>query len=77
MIRGLRRRLSAGSSPGRADTRAWLGTLAQNLRTARSRAAANTLLSLSERAPDADGVLRAANAVEDVWQDLSPSQPTT
>lgn len=74
MVRGLRRRLSAGTPPGRGDVRPWLESLAANVKTARSRSAVNTLLSLTRR-PTSDSVLRAANAVEDVWQDLTP--PTT
>jgi hypothetical protein len=74
MIRGLRRRLSAGTPPVRGAVGPWLESLAANVKTDRSRNAVQTLLNLTRRASP-DGVLRAANAVEDVWQDLTP--PTT
>jgi Domain of unknown function (DUF4350) len=75
MIQGLRRRLSVGRQGSRSDPREWLVALARNVRTARSRAAIQSLLELTQRGANPQGVLRAANAVEDVWQDLSPSQP--
>jgi hypothetical protein len=76
MIRGLRRRLSAPGTPVRGDLKPWLAELAGNVRTARSRQAVNTLITLTRRAPEADSVLRAAEAVEEVWQDLKPPSPT-
>lgn len=75
MVRGLRRRLSAGTSSVRGEVRPWLESLAQNVKTDRSRAAVQTLLNLTRRA-SSDSVLRAANAVEDVWQDLTPPTAT-
>ncbi len=74
MVRGLRRRLSAGTPPARGQLRTWLEELAANVRTPRSKQAVATLLNLTRRA-SSEQVLRAANAVEDVWQDLTP--PTT
>lgn len=74
MVRGLRRRLSAGAPPTRGELRSWLQELAANVRTPRSKQAVTTLLNLTRRASP-EQVLRAANAVEDVWQDLTP--PTT
>jgi hypothetical protein len=76
MVKGLRRRLSSAGQPNRGNVRDWLTSLADNVRTERSRVAVRTLLALTRRAPDADNVLQAANAVEDVWQDLSLSRPT-
>ncbi|MGE0352058.1 MAG: hypothetical protein AB7I33_09055 [Gemmatimonadales bacterium] len=75
MVQGLRRRLAPGTAL-RSDPRPWLADLEANVRTERSRRAVRTLRGLTRGAPDADGVLRAANAVEDVWQDLSPSRTT-
>jgi len=77
MAQGLRRRLSRGPQAVRgarlrADPRPWLAGLAPHLRSARGREAAATLLALTDRPQDADGVLRAANVVEDLWEDLKP-----
>jgi hypothetical protein len=72
MVRGLRRRLSAAGPPVRSDIQPWLADLAANLRTPRSRQAVQTLINLTRRAPESDSVLRAADAVEEVWQDLKP-----
>ncbi|MEO8295457.1 MAG: DUF4350 domain-containing protein [Gemmatimonadota bacterium] len=76
MVRGLRRRLSPGGHSARGDPQAWLESLAQNVRSTRSRQAVRTLLKFTRRAPGSDNVLRAAYAVEDVWQDLKPPSPT-
>lgn len=72
MIRGLRRRLSAAGPPVRGDVAPWLADLAANVRTTRSRQAVSTLINLTRGAPVTDSVLRAADAVEEVWQDLKP-----
>jgi hypothetical protein len=77
MAQGLRRRLSRGPQAVRgaglrADPRPWLAALAPHLRSGRGRAAAAELLALTGRPQDADGVLHAANVVEDVWEDLKP-----
>jgi hypothetical protein len=71
IIGGLRRRLSGSGPPVRGDLQQWLTGLGTNVRTARSRQAVNTLINLTRHAPT-DGVMRAADAVEDVWQDLKP-----
>lgn len=76
MIRGLRRRLSAAGPPVRGEVAPWLASLAANVRTARSKEAVATLINLTRRAPAGDSVLRAADAVEEVWQDLKPPLPT-
>jgi hypothetical protein len=77
MVQGLRRRLSrhphAGPEAGlRADPRPWLRDLARRTRSARVR---ETVESLSRMTAGPQGnlaVLQAANAVEDVWEDLKP-----
>lgn len=74
MVRGLRRRLSARMPATRGELRSWLQELAANVRTPKSKQAVATLLNLTRRASP-EQVLRAANAVEDVWQDLT--LPTT
>jgi hypothetical protein len=75
MIRGLRRRLSGAGQPIRGDLNPWLAELAANVRTTRSSQAVTTLIELTRRAPGTDSVLRAADAVEEVWQDLKPPSP--
>ncbi len=72
LIRGLRRRLARPGEPLRGDARQWLVGLAARVTSPASRTAVATLQSLSRGRADANGVLRAANAVEDVWQDLKP-----
>jgi hypothetical protein len=72
LVRGLRRRLSRPGEHLRGDAREWLATLGERVTSPASRAAVATLQSLSRGRADANGVLRAANAVEDVWQDLKP-----
>jgi len=77
MVQGLRRRLSrhphAGSEAGfRADPRLWLSDVARRARSARARAALESLGALTARHQNGEGVLRAANVVEDVWEDLKP-----
>jgi hypothetical protein len=76
MVQGLRRRLSrsphAAGSGVRADPRPWLAHQARHLRSAPARTAVASLTALMDRPQDAEGVLRAANVVEDVWEDLKP-----
>jgi hypothetical protein len=72
MVRGLRRRLSRGTTGRDASTMDWLATLPGRARTERGRAAAERLMTLSRGRADAHGVRDAALAVEDVWQDLTP-----
>lgn len=70
MVEGLRRRLSVTGQPLRAPVEPWLETLAENVRTPVSRQAVRTLQQLLRGHVASDGVLQAANAVEDVWQDM-------
>ena len=77
MAQGLRRRLSRGAQPTRAaglraDPGPWLADLTPHLRSGRAREAATLLTTLTGGPQRAEGVLRAANAVEDVWEDLKP-----
>ena len=73
MIQGLRRRLSRGGRPTPADLEAWLEGLGPSVRTARGRAALESLTAMTRRPPDADSVLVSANAVETLWEELKPS----
>jgi hypothetical protein len=72
LVQGLRRRLAPGR-PLRADLAGWLETMAPHLRSERARADAAELRRLISRPQSADGVLRAATTVEDLWQELKPS----
>jgi len=71
MIRGLRRRLSPARQ-AQGELGPWLKQLGSNLRTPRAREAVQTLERLTRPGQSAPGVLMAANAVEDVWEELSP-----
>ena len=72
LIRGLRRRLARPGDTVRGDAGDWLSGLAARVTSPASQVAVATLQSLSRGRADAAGVLRAAHAVEDVWQDLKP-----
>jgi Domain of unknown function (DUF4350) len=72
IVQGLRRRLQPAGQRSRADWRAWVAHLADTVRSARARDAARTLASLTRPGQPPEGVLRAANAVEDVWEELRP-----
>jgi len=71
-IEGLRRRLLPAGQRPTGDRAAWLDQLARHTRTARARDAVRTLQSLNRPGQDTDQVRRAANAVEDVWEELRP-----
>jgi hypothetical protein len=72
VVQGLRRRLMPAGQRGRSDWRAWVERLSQNVRSRRALDAAATLNSLTRPGQPPEGVLRAANAVEDVWEELRP-----
>lgn len=83
LVRGLRRRLTPMSpslpsrrAPGethtRGDWRPWLESLVRHAPNDRARASADAVLaSINSPKPDT-AVLTAANAVEDLWNDLRP-----
>lgn len=72
VVQGLHRRLLPAGQRSRADWRAWVEHLANNVRSTRARDAARTLQSLTRPGQPPEGVLQAANAVEDVWEELRP-----
>lgn len=72
MVQGLRRRLSRAGQPAGGDIEPWLERLGPSLRSDRGRAALAELMTLTRRHPSADEVLRAANAVETLWEELKP-----
>lgn len=69
IVRGLRRRLLPPALRSRGDWRQWLARLGASTRSPRARAALTTLDSLTRPGQPSDAVLRAANAVEDLWED--------
>jgi hypothetical protein len=72
LVQGLRRRLAPGRAL-RADPAGWLASITPHLRSERARAEAGELTRLISRPQSAEGVLQAANIVEDLWQELRPS----
>jgi hypothetical protein len=72
IVRGLRRRLLPPGLRTRGDWRAWLQQLDRSSMTPRARDALARLDSLTRPGQPSSGVLRAANAVEDLWQELRP-----
>lgn len=72
IIEGLRRRLQPAGQRTRGDSRQWLEHLADNVRTPRAREAVGALQILTRPGQSPAGVLGAANAVEDVWEELRP-----
>jgi hypothetical protein len=72
IVRGLRRRLLPPGLRTRGDWRGWLQQLDQGSMTPRAREAVAELDSLTRPGHPSSGVLRAANAVEDLWEELRP-----
>jgi hypothetical protein len=72
VVSGLRRRLSRTGQPLTGDVAPWLSTLELALPTPRGRAAARELQRLRREPGGPERLLAAAQAVEDVWQDLRP-----
>jgi hypothetical protein len=72
MVEGLRRRLLPAGQRARGNPRQWLEHLAEQVRTPRARDAVGALQVLTRPGQAPEGVLRAANAVEDVWEELHP-----
>ena len=72
MVRGLRRRLVPPGLRTRGDWRVWLTRLGGTTLSPRARGAMALLDSLTRPGQPSSSVLRAANAVEDVWEDLKP-----
>jgi hypothetical protein len=72
IVEGLRRRLLPAGQRSRGDRDEWLTSLGTHVRGARACDAVVTLKSLTRPGQSPDAVLRAANAVEDVWEELRP-----
>ena len=72
LVQGLRRRLARTGTTHRVPPREWIESLAPHLRTPRAQAAAASLAALTLPQQPAESVLLAANAVEDLWEELRP-----
>jgi len=73
IVSGLRRRLSrAGLASPRGDPRQWLLALELACPTPRGRTAVRRLQDVTSHPGGPERVLAAAQAVEDVWQELRP-----
>jgi hypothetical protein len=70
MVRGLRRRLGGRRPVPREEWRQWVEQLPQSMVSARATQARTALVSLTRPGQPAIGVLRAADAVEDLWEEL-------
>ena len=73
IVQGLRRRLSRAGRAGRSGIAAWLDDLDGAVRSPRGREAVTTLRQVTARAASSDDVLRAAHAVETLWEELTPT----
>jgi hypothetical protein len=71
IVAGLRRRLSRAGHVGGGDLEAWLGTVALATTSARGRGAVRRLQHLITQR-GGEHALDAAQAVEDVWEELRP-----
>jgi uncharacterized protein DUF4350 len=71
-VSGLRRRLSRTGQPQRGDPTQWLAALELALSGVRGRQAARRLQETLTKPGGAERVLAAAQAVEDVWEELRP-----
>ncbi len=72
LVRGLRRRVAPGALRGRGNAAEWLGQLERSLTRPRARTAVRTLRGLARPGQPSSSVLAAANAVEDLWEELRP-----
>jgi hypothetical protein len=73
IVQGLRRRLSATGRTAPGAVGPWLDGLAPAVRSPAGRTALETLQSVSHRSASAEDVLRAADAVETLWEELTPT----
>jgi hypothetical protein len=72
IVQGLRRRLSRTGHPSRGEIGPWLDDLAPSVRTPRGRTALDTLTTITRRPASAQDVLSATDAVETLWEELTP-----
>jgi hypothetical protein len=73
IVQGLRRRLSGAGHPARGEVGPWLDGIASSVRTPRGRTALDTLTTITRRPASAQDVLSATDAVETLWEELTPT----
>ena len=73
LVQGLRRRLSRAGLASRGDAGPWLDGLAPAIRTERGREALETLVTITRNPASGADVLHAAEAVETLWEELTPT----
>ena len=73
IVQGLRRRLSRAGRAGRSGLAGWLDDLDVTVRTPRGREALATLRQVTGRPASGADVQRAADAVETLWEELTPT----
>jgi hypothetical protein len=73
IVQGLRRRLSATGRSASADVGHWLDGLQPSVQSPAGRAALTTLTAVTQRPASAEDVLHAADAVETLWEELTPT----
>jgi hypothetical protein len=73
IVQGLRRRLSRAGHVPRGQIGPWLDGLSSAVRTPRGRAALDTLDTVTRRPATAADVRDAADAVETLWEELTPT----
>jgi hypothetical protein len=72
LVAGLRRRLNRSGQLGSGNVQAWLESVELAMRGPRGRAAVRRLRHLIIERDGSGRVLAAAQAVEDVWEELRP-----
>lgn len=70
MVRGLRRRLAPPALRPRGDWRAWLDQLDHRAASAKQREALTALKQITQPGQPSSSVLQAANAVEELWENI-------
>jgi hypothetical protein len=73
IVQGLRRRLSASGRSKPGDIGRWLDGLQPAVQSPAGRAALTTLTAVTQRPASAEDVLHAADAVETLWEELTPT----
>ncbi|MGN6392949.1 MAG: DUF4350 domain-containing protein [Gemmatimonadales bacterium] len=73
IVQGLHRRLASASRPSRGEIAGWLEGLTPAVRTPEGREALHTLTSILRRPASSEEVLRAAEATDTLWKELTPT----
>jgi len=73
IVQGLRRRLAPAGRSTRGEITGWLAGLAPAVRTPEGREALDALTAIVRRPAASEDVLRAADAVDTLWKELTPT----